>query len=83
MKPILSLHVLMLVCPAPGFSHQQQPGVAEEEGREGREGNGRFPGFSHIRLPATLTLCEDVADAILPAHPRPGDPSCIIGPTGL
>jgi hypothetical protein len=30
MKPILSLHVPMLVFPAPGFSHQQQPGIAEE-----------------------------------------------------
>jgi hypothetical protein len=45
MKPILSLHVLMLVCPAPGFSHQQQPGVAEEEegGKEGREGKWQVP----------------------------------------
>jgi hypothetical protein len=55
MKSILSLHVLMLVCPAPGFSHQQQPGVAEEEGGKGRKGReGREVAGS---LPSLISGC--------------------------
>lgn len=61
MNPILSLHVLMLVGPAFGFSHQQ-PGEAERQAKKGIR-----------RLLCYSAACEGAADDIYQPYPRLGD----------
>jgi len=66
MKPILSLHVLMLVDRILGSAMGKR--AEEKTGR--KEVQGRvMEGFSPIRLPV-----QDAAGCYLPAHPHPDSP---------